>query len=268
VLAHLLDEREHAGTDHDVVEHFGARGHLREVLGERRLRRRDRHQAVDLAAQLGHRLPEEISVVVAEGVVREDHRDLLPQVLQDEGRQRGDLRADVGDARLEGVAVHLARGHVVAFADDQVGDLQLAGARRRRDDDVREESAEDEVHLVLLRQLLDDLDAPLGIGPVVLSHDLHGPARDAAFLVDQLDGRRGRAVVPLPVRGADPGAVHLEPNPQRASGWRGRVDGGAERRIDRQGADQLAGYAGPGQRARSLQGLSPGELPSQHSSPP
>ena len=107
---------------------------------------------------------------------------------------------------------------MIAFTDDQVRNLQFTRARRGRDDDVRKEGSEDEVHLVLLRQLFDDLNASLGVGAVVFRHDLDGPSGDAAhLLVDHLDGCGGRSLVPLAVGCSDAGPVDLEPNLQRGS---------------------------------------------------
>src|SRR6185436_15171036 len=119
----------------------------------------------------------------------------------DPRRHRGDLRAHVGDPGLEDVAIELARGDVVALADDEIRNLQLARARRRSDDDVREQRAVDEVDLVLLAELLYDLGPALRVGAVVFGDDLDRSPGNAAFLVHELDRRGGRALVPAPVGG-------------------------------------------------------------------
>jgi hypothetical protein len=80
---------------------------------------------------------------------------------------------------------------------------------------VGEQGTEDEVHLVLGRELLDHLGAALRIRPVVFRDDLDRPAADTALLVDELDGRRRRALVPATVDRADPGPVNLEAEPER-----------------------------------------------------
>src|SRR6185503_18508142 len=88
-------------------------------------------------------------------------------------------------------------------------------ARRRSDDDVREQRAVDEVDLVLLAELLDDLGPALRVGAVVLGDDLDRSPGNAAFLVHELDRRGGGALVPAPVGGANAGAVHLESDADR-----------------------------------------------------
>src|SRR5262249_35856954 len=149
-----------------------------------------------------------------------------------------------GDTRLEDVPVQAAGGDVIALAHDEIGDLQLTGPRRRRDDDVREERSEDEVHLVLGRELLDDLGATLWIGAVVLGDDLDGPAADAALLVDELHRGGRRPVVPPAVRRADAGPVDLEAQPERR-----RLRGGApDPRARRRGAER-EGATRPQERA-------------------
>ena len=51
---------------------------------------------------------EEVAMIVAEGEIGEDHRDLLAKVLADERRHRLHLRFHVGDARLQRPAVQRA----------------------------------------------------------------------------------------------------------------------------------------------------------------
>jgi hypothetical protein len=99
--------------------------------------------------------PKKVAVIVAERVVGVDHRHFLAELVEDPRRHRGDLRAHVGDAGLEDVAIELAGGDVIALADDEVRDLQLAARAARSDDDVREQRAVDEIDLVLLAELLD-----------------------------------------------------------------------------------------------------------------
>ena len=88
--------------------------------------------------------------------------------------------------------------------------------RRRADHDVGEQRAEDEVDLVLVGELLDHFGAALRIRAVVLDHQLDRPARDAADLVDVLDGGLGGAFVPAAVGRADARPVDLEAEPDRA----------------------------------------------------
>ena len=209
-LAEFLDEGQHAGADHDVVEDVRVGGDLRQVFGERALGRRDRDLGDDIAALRLDGGREIVAMVVAEGVVGIDHRHLLAEVAGDPRRHRGDLGAHVGDAGLEDVAVQLAGGDVVALADHVVGDLELAGGRCRADDDMAEQGAVDDVGLVLAGELADDFSAALGVGAVVLDDDLDRPAVDAAGLVDELDRRIGGLFVPAAIGGADAGAMRLE----------------------------------------------------------
>ena len=79
-LAELLDEGEDGGADHDVVDDLGLLGDAGEVAGEGGLGGRDGEELDDLAALLLDGGGEEVAVVVAEGVVGVDHRDLLAEV--------------------------------------------------------------------------------------------------------------------------------------------------------------------------------------------
>ena len=238
-----------------MVQHVRVGRHPGEVPGEGGLGGRDRDERRDPRALGRGGLREEVPVVVAEGVVGEDHRDLLAEVLRHPARDGRHLGPHVGDARLEDVPVELPRRHVVALADHEVGDLQLSRPRRRPDDHVGEEGAEDEVHLVLGGELLDHLGAPLRIGAVVLGDDLDLAAVDPALLVD--DGRRRgrRALVPAPVHRADAGPVHLEAQPERRLA--------RARRLGRRprGREQArpAGQAGRRHRRGPLEHASPGD---------
>ena len=170
--------------------HLGLGRDLREVFGEGAFRRRDGDLRDDLGALRLQRRRQVVAMVVAEGEIGEDLRDLLAGIGRDPRRHRLDLALHVGDAGLEDVAVELGRGDVVAFADDEIGHLGLAGGGRRADDDMREQRAEDDVGLVLGGELADHLGAAAGIGAVILDDDLDRPAVDAAGIVDRLD--RGR----------------------------------------------------------------------------
>ena len=81
---------------------------------------------------------EVVAVIVAEGEVGKDHRDLLAEVLGDEGRHRLHLALHIGDARLQRVAIERAGGDVMALGDHEIGNLELARSRRRADDHVAE----------------------------------------------------------------------------------------------------------------------------------
>ncbi len=105
---------------------------------------------------------------------------------------------------------------MVALAHDEVGHLELARAGRGRDHDVGKERPEEEVHLVLEHELVDDQDAAGRVGAVVLGHDLDRPAGDAAGLVDQPDRRERRPLEPPAVHRADPGSMDLEPDAERS----------------------------------------------------
>ena len=109
---------------------------------------RDGEELDDLAALLLDGGGEVVAVVVAEGVVGVDHRDLLAEVRRHPGGHGADLALHVGDAGLQRPAVEGAGGDVVALGADEVGDLQLAGAGGGAHDDVGEEGAEDEVHVL------------------------------------------------------------------------------------------------------------------------
>ena len=172
---------------------------------------------------------EEVAVVVAEGVVRVDHGDLFAEVLRDPRGHGGDLRAHVRDAGLHGPAVQHARGDVVAFGTDEVGDLQLARAGGRADDDVREEGAEDQVAARLGGEFFHHFGTTLGIGRVVFEDDLDGAAIDAAGIVHDLErGLRG-AFIPAAIGGADASAVQLEAQLDMAQG----LDGGPVEELAR-----------------------------------
>ena len=259
-LAHLLDEGQHARADHDVVDDLGAGRNLGEVLGVRRFGRRDRQQGGDLAAQAAGRRSEEVAVIVAEGIVGEDHGDLLAQIVGHPGRYRADLLAHVGDAGLEHVAVQHARGHVIALADHEVRHLQFARARRRADHHVGEQGAEHEIDLVLGGEFLDHLGATLGIGAVVLDHHLDRPPADAAGLVDVVDRGPGGALVPAPVGRPDAGSMNLEADPDRrvAAGMGARRKPGQRGRRGHAGQRAGAFHGGPPRHAgRGTRGLAP-----------
>ena len=242
-FAELLDEGEHGRPDHDVVDHVGLGRDLREVAGERTLRRRDGDLRDHVGALRLQRRRQVVAVVVAEGEIREDHGDLLAGIGGDPRRHRDDLRLHVGDPGLEHVAVELGRGDVVAFADHVIGDLQLAGGRRRADHHMREQGAVDHVGLVLGGEFADHLGAALRIGAVILDDDLERAAIDAAGIVDQLGGGVGDDLVPAAIGGADAGAVRLEADLDRLRAGRLRIAHEARRQH------QAGGSAGAFQRA-------------------
>ncbi len=176
----------------------------------------------------------------------------LPSVDVHIGRHRLHLAFHVGDAGLQRVAVQHARGDVMPFGDHEIGQLQLARARRGADDHMAEQRAEADVAIVLGGEFLDHLGAALGIGAVILGDDLDHAAVDAAAVVDQLGGGRGGAVVPAAVGGADAGAVHLEADLDRrgrsarcVSAPKAAVDRGAvpaRQRLQRAAACGLDGH--------------------------
>ena len=214
-LAELLDEGEDGGADHDVVEHLGLARDAGHVAGERGLGRRNGDLGDHLSALVGHRLREEVAVVVAESVVGEDHRHFLAEIGGDPGRHRLDLAFDVGDAGLERPAVEHSGGDVVALGADEIGHAKLARARGGADDHMAEERAEDRVAVRLRGEFLDDLRAAARVGAVILEQDLDRAAVDAALGVDDPERARGRAFVPAAVGGADAGAVELEAEADR-----------------------------------------------------
>ena len=180
MFAQFLDEGENRRPDHDVIDDFGVGRDLREVAGERTLGRRNGDERVDFAALGLDRRREIIAVVVAEGEVREDHADLLADILGDPRGKRDHLRFHIGDARLEGVAVEAARGHVMAFGHHVIGNLQFAGAWRRAHDHMAEQRAEGHVALVLGGEFFDHFSTPARVGAVILGDDFHLAAIDAA----------------------------------------------------------------------------------------
>ena len=213
-----------------------------------------------------HRGGEEVAVVVAEGVVGVDHRDLLAEVRRHPGGHRLHLALHVGDAGLQRPAVERAGGDVVALGADEVGHAQLAGARGRAHDDVGEEGAEDQVH-VLGGELLDHLGAALGVGAVVLEDDLDRAAVDAAGVVQHLERGGGGALVPAAVGGADAGAVQLEAEADRLGGLRldpARPEAGGGQRGS--GREALQHIAPPG-RADPFDGHGTPPLPRRAGSP-
>ena len=212
-VAELLDEGQHRRADHDVVQHLGVVRDPRQVAGERGLRRRDRDQRRHLAALLLHRLGEEVAVIVAERIVRIDHRHLLAEVRRHPRRHGAHLALDVGDPGLRRPAVEPG-GDGMALRADEVGNAELARPRRRAHHHVAEQRPVDEVH-VPGRELLDDLGAALRIGAVVLEDDLDRAAVDPAALVQDLQRRLRGALVPAAVGGADAGAVKLEAEADR-----------------------------------------------------
>ena len=219
-LAQLLHEGQDGGADHDVIEHLGIGRDLREIAGERRLGRRDGDLADHLAALRLNGGGEEIAVVMAEGIVRKDHRDLLAKVLRDPGRHRLHLAFHIGDARLKRPAVQHAGGDVVALGTDKIRHLQLCRARRGADDDMGEKRTIDQIAIGLGRELAKDLGAARGIGAVILEHDLDRAAADATLIVQDLQrGGRG-ALIPAAIGRADPSPMQLKPKLDRRRGLR------------------------------------------------
>ena len=245
-LTELLDEGQHGRPDHDVVDHVGFGRDLREVARERALRRRDGDLRDHLGALRLQRRRQVVAMIVAEGEVREDHGDLLAGIGGDPRRHRDHLRFDVGNPRLEDVAVELGRGDVMAFADHVVGDFQLARRRRRADHHMREQRAVDHVGLVLGGELADHFGAALRIGAVILDDDLQRPAVDAAGIVDQLGGGVGGDLVPAAIGGADAGAVRLEADLDRLGARRLRIADEARRQHQAGGGTRALERAAAG----------------------
>ena len=147
----------------------------------------------------------------------------------------------------------------MTLAADEVGEFQVAGARGRGDDDVREQRTEHELDVVQRRELLDDLGTALGVGAVVLDDELDRAPADAAGLVDVGDGGVRDALVPAPVGRADAGAVRLEAEPEGGVGRPVHVS--APERAERQGGERTGGgraaEQAPAGRGRDSRGRSP-----------
>ena len=209
-LAHFLDEGQNRRTHHDVIDHIGVARDLREIFGKGRFCRRDRDLCDNLAALRLDRCREVIAVIMSEGEVRIDHRDLLAERAVHERCHRLDLALHIGDAGLQRVAVQHAAGDMMALGNNEIGDFQLAGARGGPDDDVAEQCAKRDVTPMLGGHLFHDLGTALGIRSVILGDDLDRTAVDSAFVIDLLHCGLGGAVVPAAVGGADSGPVDLE----------------------------------------------------------
>ena len=214
-LTHLLDEGEDRRPHHDVIDHLGLARDLREIFGKRRLGRRDCDMLQHFAALSLDRSGEVVAVVMTEGEIGKDHRDLLAEVLADKGCHRLDLAFHIGDARLQRVAIERARGDVMPFGDHEIRDFEFACGRRRADDHMAEEGAEGDVAAMLVREFLDDFGAPLGIGAVILGNDLNRPAIDAACVIDRFHGGLGGAPIPAAVGSTDAGGMLLKADPDR-----------------------------------------------------
>ena len=257
MLTHFLNEGEHPRPDHDMVDQVGIGGDLGEIFGVGGFRRRDGERRGYRAAVGGYRRAEKISVIIAEGVIRIDHRHVLAEVVQDPGGDALDLGADIGDARLEGVAVERSRGHVIALADHEIGRLQLARPRRRAVHHMGEQGAEDEVHLVFQGEFLDHFRATLGVGAVVLDDQLDGPPADAAMAVDVFNRRVGGAFVPFAVGRADARAVNLETEADRLVAVPRMGVGRLDQRARREAAGGPDGGRS-GQKAGGFEGVAAG----------
>ncbi len=189
-------------------------------------------------------------MVVAEGIVRIDHGDLLADIRRDPRRHRTALRAHIGNAGLEHVAVHLAGCDVVALAHHVIRHLEFAGCRRGTDHHMTEQRSVDDVGLVLVGEFLHHLGAARGIRAVILGDDLDRASVDAAGIVDAFDGRGGRTLVPAPVGGTDAGAVCLEADPDRFRRLRLCIAHEARRRAERGGSAEPFQRAAPGNAGR------------------
>ena len=224
-IAQFLDEGQDGRADHDVIENLRLGRDLGQIAGEAGLGRRDGDLGDHLAPLGLDRFGKEIAVVIAEGVIGIDHRHFLAEVVHDPGRHGGDLRAHIGDAGLQRPAVQHARGHVIAFGTDEVGDLQFARPWGGADDDMGKKRAEDRVATGLRGQLFHHFGAALGIGGVVFEHDLDRAAIDAAAIVQHLESGLRGAFIPAPIGRADAGAVQLEAQLDRGRGLRPGIAG-------------------------------------------
>ena len=120
----------------------------------------------------------------------------------------------------------------MAFADDEVGQLRLAGRGRRAYHHMRKQRAISDVDLVLGGEFADHLGAARRVGAVILDDDFDLAAVDAAGIVDQLD-RCGRGLlVPAAIGGADAGAMRLEADLDRRRTLRLAVADEARRRHE------------------------------------
>lgn len=136
----------------------------------------------------------------------------------------------------------------MAFADDEIGQLGLAGGRRRTDHNMAEQRAIGDIDLMLGGELADNpWRRGRGIGAVVLDDHLDLPAVDAAGVVDRLDRGIGGLLVPAAIGGADAGAMRLETDLDRRRALRLRIADEARtgREARRSGrAGENAGMAG------------------------
>ncbi len=85
---------------------------------------------------------------------------------------------------------------------------------------MAEQRAKPDIAAILIGEFLDHLGPALGVGAIILGHNLDHAAIDAAAVVDQFDrGLRG-AVIPAAIGGTDASAVHLKPDLDRRGGLR------------------------------------------------
>jgi len=77
---------------------------------------------------------------------------------------------------------------------------------------VAEQRAKGDISFMLSRELLNNFGAALGVGAIIFGNDFNFAAIDAAFVIDQLCCRFGRAIVPAAIGRADSGFVDLETN--------------------------------------------------------
>ena len=153
----------------------------------------------------------------------------LPRLLDAPGHAGGRDRVGVG-AGAEREARALRAGHLGRFAGREIGRLELARDRQRRQHHAGMHRADDELGIAALDQVAQLARAGRRIGLGVLGDQLDLAAGDAAALVDDLDRRLGRLVVPEAPRRDDAGQVAMVPDHDRARGLREQVLGDGEAR--------------------------------------
>ena len=99
---------------------------------------------------------------------------------------------------------------MIPFGTHKVGHFQFPGAGGSSDDHMAEQWAKHHVAAVLVDEFIDNFGTAGRIGCVILEHNLNRAAIDAACIIDHLQGRGGRALIPVAVGRPDTRAVQLK----------------------------------------------------------